>query len=523
MKSISLLLTTLCFLTGLIRADDEFAPSPCGKSVTVSSNKITHFKIPKGVTVTGGPDDGSFNEEIYCDSPLTATVTGLPAGAYTIEIDLAEVYQKGPNQRVMKITAGDTVLADNLDLFATAGFAKAYKVTGKVQHDDDTIHGPLVITFTSIHGNVKFNAIHILDDKGDSAACVKAGDLIGAADAAAMKVPSITDPVIYTDADKPMDARIDDLIRRMSLAEKVGQLMNAAPAIPRLKVPEYNYWSECLHGVARNGHATVFPQCIGMGAAWDDAMVHQVGLVIADEGRAKYYQAQRDGIYKDNHGLTFWAPNVNIFRDPRWGRGQETYGEDPWLTARNGVAFVTGVQGNDPKYIEAMACAKHFAVHSGPEHGRGSFNVNPTTRDLYETFLPQFEALVEEAHVGSVMAAYNSIYNVPCAANPWLLTDLLRNTWGFKGHVVSDCGAVGNITGQHHFAKTGPEGVADAIKAGLDLECGGSFHDLTKSGRAGPRHRAADRHRITPRPRRPLSTRPLRPGRSRPVLQHRHD
>jgi beta-glucosidase len=467
---------------GLLRAD-ETAPSSCGKNFTIVGD-LTHFKLPKGVTVEGAPDDGSFSEEVYGNT-FTARIEGLPAGTYTVEIDAAEVYNKGPNQRVMKITSGDTVLADKLDLFAVAGFAKAYKFQAKVDHKDDTILGPLTITFTSLAGNAKFNAIRILDANGDVAACVKAVDLISTADAAAMKIPVVVDPVIYTDPDKPMDARIDDLIRRMSLSEKVGQLMNAAKAIPRLNVPDYNYWSECLHGVARNGHATVFPQVIGMAAAWDVAKVHQVGEVIATEARAKYNQAQRDGNHGDNHGLTFWAPNINIFRDPRWGRGQETYGEDPYLTARNGVNFIEGVQGEEGGYLKAMACAKHFAVHSGPEHGRGGFNVDPDTRDLYETYLPQFQAAVQEAHVGSVMAAYNAIYHVPMSANKWLLTDLLRDTWGFTGHVVSDCGAVGNIVGAHHYAKTDAEGDAAAIKAGLDLECGGTYAHLTQSVEQG--------------------------------------
>ena len=463
---------------GLLHAD-ETAPSPCGKSFVISG-KITHFKTPAGVTIEGAPNDGRYNEEVHGPS-FTATVTGLPAGTYTVEIDFAEVYFKKPGQRVMKITSGDTVLADNLDLFAVAGFAKAYKFQSKIIHQNDSILGPLVLTFTGIKDDAKFNAIHILDEHGNDAACVKAVDLVDADDVAASKIPVVTDPIIYTDPDKPMDERIDDLVRRMSLSEKVGQLMNAAPAIPRLKVPDYDYWSECLHGIARNGHATVFPQAIGMAATWDPDKIHQIGQVIAVEGRAKYYQAQREGKHGDNHGLTFWAPNINIFRDPRWGRGQETYGEDPYLTARMGVNFIEGVQGNDPKYLEAMACAKHFVVHSGPERGRTGFNVDPDMRDLYETYLPQFQAAVEEAHVGAVMAAYNAVYHTPMVVNKWLLADVLRNTWGFTGHVVSDCGAVVNVAGDQHYAKDNAEGGAEAIKAGLDLECGGSFRALTKS------------------------------------------
>ena len=291
---------------------------------------------------------------------------------------MAEVYHKAPGQRVMRISCGDKVIAANLDIFAQAGFAKAYRVDAAVEHEDDSIRGPLSITFTAIHGDAKFNAISITDAQGDTVACVKAVDLVSAAGVAASKIPVVTDPAIYPDPDKPMDARIDDLIRRMSLAEKVSQLVNVAVAIPRLNVPAYNYWSECLHGVARNGYATVFPQAIGNAATWDNDLVYKEGVVIATEARAKYYQALRNGEGgRDNRGLNFWAPNVNIFRDPRWGRGQETYGEDPYLTSRMGVAFITGIQQPDStgRYLEAMACAKHFAVHSGPEPGRGGFDV----------------------------------------------------------------------------------------------------------------------------------------------------
>jgi len=466
------------FLMGLLHGD-ETAPSVGGKAFTVSGD-LKHFKTPKDVKVEGAPDDTTYSEEVYASS-LEAKVEGLPAGTYKVLIDSAEVYNHAAGQRVMKITSGDTVLADQLDIFALDGFAKVCKIEATVDHQEDAILGPLRITFTAIHGNAKFNAIHIFDSNGQLVASVKACDLVAAADAASSVIPVITDPVIYTDPDKPMDARIDDLIRRMSLAEKVSQLMSAAVAIPRLNVPDYNYWSECLHGIARNGHATVFPQVIGMAAAWDVVKIHLAGEVIATEGRAKYYQAQRDGNHGDNHGLTFWAPNINIFRDPRWGRGQETYGEDPYLTARNGVSFIEGLQGDNPNYLKAVACAKHFAVHSGPEHGRAGFNVDPDTRDLYETYLPQFQAAVQEAHVESVMAAYNSIYHVPMSANKWLLTDLLRGTWGFAGHVVSDCGAVGDIVGDHHYVKTVTEGDAEAIKAGVDLECGSSYRNLTQA------------------------------------------
>ncbi|HEX4084481.1 MAG TPA: glycoside hydrolase family 3 C-terminal domain-containing protein [Chthoniobacteraceae bacterium] len=483
MKKSAVLLFLVMAATSMAAApatSDETAPSPCGKSIEVIGS-FEHYRTPVSVEVSGDPHDGTYQQEVF-GSNFSAKIDGLAAGTYTVRIDEAEVYHKGAGQRVMKITSGDTVIAPRLDIFAKAGFATALAVEGKVKHQDDSIGGPLTITFTSIKGDAKFNAISILDEQGETVACVKAADLMSAADAAATAVPDVKEPAIYLDPDKPMDARIDDLIRRMSLAEKVSQLVNVAVAIPRLKVPAYNYWSECLHGVARNGHATVFPQAIGMAATWDNGLIHEEGKVIADEARAKYYQAIRDGEGgRDNRGLNFWAPNVNIFRDPRWGRGQETYGEDPWLTSRMGVAFITGIQQTSGKYLEAMACAKHFAVHDGPEPGRGGFDVDPATRDLYETYLPQFEACVREGHVGAVMAAYNAIYGVPCACNPWLLTDLLRNTWGFTGHVVSDCGAVGNIVGNHHYATDTAHGDALAIKAGLDLNCGGAYMRLTHS------------------------------------------
>jgi len=459
---------------------DETAPSPCGKTFTVTGN-IEHFATPKDVTVEGGPADDTYSGEVYAPT-FAAVVEGLPEGDYTIEVDEAEVYKKGPGQRIIHITSGDTVIADKLDTFAQAGFAKAYQVRGKVHHAADSIGGPLTITFKGVQDNAKFNAIQIYDATGAVVACVKAVDLVDVADAKAATIPHITTPEIYTDATKPMDARIDDLISRMSLAEKASQLVNAAVAIPRLNLPAYNYWSECLHGVARNGHATVFPQAIGMSATWDQPLIYQIGLVIADEARAKYYQALRDGEGgKDNHGLNFWAPNINIFRDPRWGRGQETYGEDPFLTSRIAINFITGIQQTKDGYLEAMACAKHFAVHSGPEPTRHTANIDPTPRDLHETYLPAFQAAVEEAHVGAVMAAYNAVDGVPAPANKYLLTDLLRNTWGFKGHVVSDCGAVGDVSGGHHYVKGGPAASAAAINAGCDLECGGTYRNLPQA------------------------------------------
>jgi beta-glucosidase len=273
-------------------------------------------------------------------------------------------------------------------------------------------------------------------------------------------------------------ARVDALVARMTLDEKISQMMNDAPAIERLGVPKYNWWNEALHGVARAGLATVFPQAIALGATWNRDLLHRVATVISDEGRAKYQDAVRRGVRKIYTGLTFWSPNINIFRDPRWGRGQETYGEDPYLTARMGVAFITGLQGDDPTTLKTAACAKHFAVHSGPEAERHGFNAVVDVRDLWETYLPAFQAAVQEAGVESVMTAYNRTNGEACSASPTLIGEILRRRWAFGGHVVSDCGAVDDIYKHHHVAQTAAEAGALAVKAGCDLECGSTYQHL---------------------------------------------
>ncbi len=278
-------------------------------------------------------------------------------------------------------------------------------------------------------------------------------------------------PPAYMDTSLPAAARAHDLVGRMTLDEKASQLEDWAIAIPRLGVPDYQTWSEALHGVARAGYATVFPQAIGMAATWDKAMVQQMGDVIASEGRAKYNQAQREGNHRIFYGLTFWSPNINIFRDPRWGRGQETYGEDPFLTSQMGVAFITGVQGDDPDHPKAVATSKHYAVHSGPESLRHGFNVDVSPRDLEETYLPAFRATVVDGHVKSVMCAYNAIDGMAACANKMLLKDHLRDAWGFKGFVVSDCGAIVDVFNGHHNAPDILHASALSIAAGTDLSC----------------------------------------------------
>ncbi|MFZ0734241.1 MAG: glycoside hydrolase family 3 C-terminal domain-containing protein [Candidatus Sulfotelmatobacter sp.] len=276
----------------------------------------------------------------------------------------------------------------------------------------------------------------------------------------------------YLNPALPVEQRVDDLIGRMTLEEKVAQMRDHAPAIPRLGVPKYDWWNEGLHGVAFAGYATNFPQVIGMAATWDTDLVHKMGQTVSTEARAKYNEAMREDHHEMFFGLTFWAPNINIFRDPRWGRGQETYGEDPFLTARMGVAFVTGMQGDDPKYFRVVSTPKHYDVHSGPEPLRHGFNVDVSPHDLEDTYLPAFRATVTEAHAQSIMCAYNSIDGAPACANTMLLRDHLRSAWKFDGYVVSDCAAVADIFTGHHYAPDMAHAAADAVKAGTDLECG---------------------------------------------------
>lgn len=288
----------------------------------------------------------------------------------------------------------------------------------------------------------------------------------------------------YLNPALPIDQRVDDLIGKMTLQEKASQMMDAAKALPQLNVPQYGWWSEALHGVARAGKATVFPQAIGMAATFDADLIQQVASAISDEGRAMYNAAIQRGFHNICQGLTFWSPNINIFRDPRWGRGHETYGEDPYLTSIIGTAFVKGMQGDNPNYLKTAACAKHFAVHSGPEGLRHEFNAVVTDKDLYETYLPAFKALVD-ANVEAVMCAYNRTDNEPCCGSNRLLTRILRNDWGFKGHVVSDCGALANIHGDHHFTQTPEQSVALAIQNQVNLNCGNTYNAIPSAVKQG--------------------------------------
>jgi len=290
----------------------------------------------------------------------------------------------------------------------------------------------------------------------------------------------------YLDTSLPFTERVKDLVGRLTFEEKVGLMSHPAHGIPRLNIPAYNYWSEALHGIARNGRATVFPQAIGMAATWDKELIRRVASAIGDEGRAKYHAALRRNGYTDQYqGLNMWSPNVNIFRDPRWGRGQETWGEDPFLTGEMAAGFVMGLQGDDPKYLKTAACAKHMAVHSGPEKDRHSFNAIVTKRELYDTYLPAFKKLVKEAKVESVMGAYNRLLGEVCCASPLLIEKILRGEWGFPGHFVSDCLALSDFHLNHKVTNDAPESAALALKHGCDLGCDHVFDAIPEAVERG--------------------------------------
>ncbi|WP_100610859.1 glycoside hydrolase family 3 C-terminal domain-containing protein [Confluentibacter lentus] len=300
---------------------------------------------------------------------------------------------------------------------------------------------------------------------------------------------NIYDSLPFYNPSLSIDERIEDLISRLTIEEKISQMMNGTPSIERLQIPPYDYWNEALHGVGRTCAATVFPQAIGLGATFDADLAFRVSSAISDEARAIYNATSEKGYYKQYNGLTFWTPNINIFRDPRWGRGQETYGEDTYLTSVLGVAFVKGLQGDNPDYLKTAACAKHFAVHSGPEQVRHEFNAEVSQKDLWETYLPAFEALVN-ANVESVMCAYNRTNGEPCCSSNYLITDVLRNKWHFKGHVLTDCGALEDFykqvnEGGHGVVNTPVEAAALALKSGVSLNCGVVYEHLLDAIKEG--------------------------------------
>jgi beta-glucosidase len=466
-------------------ADDEVCGA-CDKKVEIVG-QYSHGTSDTFLIANAPGNEAAFRDDIH-GREFTLTVPDLPAGNYTVEIGLAELECDHSGQRVFDILCGQQVIATNLDIFAAAGGKdRAMMIRAGVEVVGETGHGSLRLQFVGRQGDAKLNTFEIWDAAGASLVSMKVADLINGDDQAALIPPVIAGPALWKDSTQPIEVRVKDLVSRMSLAEKAAQMHNTAPGIPRLGLPAYNYWNECLHGVARSGVATVFPQAIGMAAMWDTPLLHDIAGVIATEARAKHneYVRTHGGDSAKYYGLTFWTPNMNIFRDPRWGRGQETYGEDPFLTGRMAVAFITGLQGNDPKYIEAMACAKHFAVHSGPESSRHTFDAEVPERDFYETYLPHFEAAVREGHVGTVMGAYNSVYGEPATSSTLLLTDLLRKQWGFQGHVVSDCGAIYDIFANHKKVATAEEAAARAVKAGCDLCCGNDYSALPRAVRKG--------------------------------------
>lgn len=288
----------------------------------------------------------------------------------------------------------------------------------------------------------------------------------------------------YLDETYSIEERVEDLLSKMTVKEKMAQMLHRAEGVKRLGIHPYNWWNETLHGVARAGTATVFPQCIGLAATFNTELVHKIADICSTEGRAKHIESSKYGDYDIYKGLTYWTPNINIFRDPRWGRGHETYGEDPYLTTQMGLAFVDGLQGRG-KHLKSAACAKHFAVHSGPEELRHEFNAVATEKDMRETYLPAFEALVKDGNVESVMGAYNRTNGEPCCGSKTLLKDILRDEWGFKGHVVSDCWAIRDFHEEHHVTQTPEESAALALKNGCDLNCGCTYEHLMKAYNKG--------------------------------------
>jgi beta-glucosidase len=335
-----------------------------------------------------------------------------------------------------------------------------------------------------VYGRIASYITKLTNTVGGSALNRKLALLCGSA-WLTVAAPTFAEQPTYLDLDKPFQARAADLVSRMTLEEKVSQLQNDAPAIPRLGVPKYEWWNEALHGVARAGSATVFPQAIGLAATFDTKLMREVATAISDEGRAKHHEFANRNQRNRYQGLTFWSPNINIFRDPRWGRGQETYGEDPFLTALMGVEFVKALQGNDPRYRKVDATAKHYAVHSGPEADRHHFDVHPSERDLWETYLPAFQALVQEANVKSVMGAYNRVYGASASASEVLLEDILREKWGFDGYVVSDCDSIEDIYKYHKIVPTPEEAAALGVKNGTELNCGKTYGALVNAVKQG--------------------------------------
>ena len=420
---------------------------------------------PIDVSASNAAPQDVYQHERYGDDFAYGIPAPIPpvGKSYTVRLHFAELYDGGANQRLQDVLVNGRIVLSKFDIYAETGakFKAIVKDIPNIQPKDGIIQIEFKTEAGGSDANAAVNGIEILADGF-----------------APVYKPLAPKHYPFEDSSLPIATRVDNLVSLMTLREKVSQMNASATAIPRLGIPNYEWWNEGLHGVGRAGIATVFPQAIGMAAAWDPTLHYQVASAISDEARAKYNDAIAHGKHAQYYGLTYWSPNINIFRDPRWGRGQETYGEDPYLTGRLAVAFITGMQGNDPKYLKVVATAKHFAVHSGPEALRHTINVEPSGYDLVDTYLPAFEAAVKEGHVSSVMGAYSSLNGFPDCASPFLLQQTLRDGWGFKGYVVSDCGAITDIYAQHHFADDAAEGSADAVKAGCDLACDGAYGAL---------------------------------------------
>ncbi len=441
------------------------------------------------ISVSGGTayeDPATKHLELY-GSPMTVAISGLQPGTYTLEIDAAEYFHKAPGLRLMSVRCGTQILAEHVDLFKLAGAGKTHTISGKVEHRGDFANGPLVIQLVGETNQAKLDAVRVKDSTGLLVADTTAASIIKEQTSFGSEIPEVQEPQIWKDPAQSPEARAANLVRRLSLQEKAAQLQMAAPAVPRLGIPAYEWWNEALHGVARAGVATVFPQAIAAAATWNPALWKETAEVIANEARAKHHDHTRanGGNSARYFGLDMWSPNVNIFRDPRWGRGHETYGEDPFLTGRFGVAFCQGLQGNDPHYFKTIATPKHFAVHSGPEADRHHFDAQATDQDLWETYLPAFEACFLEGKAYSVMGAYNRFRGESCTASQLLLVDILRGKWGFAGYTVSDVDSVADIHSSHHITSSAAESSALAIKRGMDLNSGGTYRALPEAVRLG--------------------------------------
>ncbi len=422
------------------------------------------------VSAANAAPEAVYQHELYGeDFSYVIPAPKPPQGkTYVVRLHFAELYDDAPDRRLMDVAINGKPVLSRFDLYAAAG-AKFKAVVREFPDVMPDVNGMIVIRFTALPGhadrNAAINGVEVLAPGWS---------------------PVYTPPTYrFQNPKLPLQERVNDLISHMTLPEKVSQMLSDAGGIGRLGVPPYVWWNEALHGVARNGVATVFPQAIGLASAWDTDLHYQVATAISDEARAKYRDAIAHGRHGIYQGLTFWSPNINIFRDPRWGRGQETYGEDPYLTGRYGVAFIKGMQGNDPHYLKTVATIKHFAVHSGPEPLRHRFDAQASPYDLYDTYLPAFEMCVREAHPRSLMGAYNRVNGVPACASSFLLEENLRKKWGFDGYVVSDCGAISDISGGHKYARDNAEASADAVKAGCDLACDGAYRSLGDAVKRG--------------------------------------